>query len=88
MEAWAEGSRKIAAPHEIPEPRGYAAQYDDFGDLKSDELPPQTGAWEDAEALRSPEEERRLRLLKKSAAERLRRARLKRAAQAYTELRF
>ncbi len=27
------------------EPSGYSAQYDDFDDLKSDEMPPQTGEW-------------------------------------------
>ena len=27
------------------EPRGYFARYDDFDDLKSDEMPPQTGKW-------------------------------------------
>ena len=70
------------------EPSGYFAQYDELDDLKSDEIPPQAGKWTDGESLRSPEEERRLRLLKKAASERLRRARIKKAAQAYTELRF
>ena len=70
------------------DPYGYATLYDDFDALKSDDLPPQTGEWAEGEALRSPEEKRGLRLLKKSALERLRRARAKRAKQLYTELRF
>lgn len=89
-EAWAgrKTPRKIAAPDKFLEPRGYSAQYDDFDDFKSDEMPSQTGVWEDVEALRSTEEKRRLRLLNKAASERLRRANMKRPAQAYTELRF
>lgn len=70
------------------EPSGYFARYDDFDELKSNEMPAQTGEWADGEPVRSQQENHRLRLLKKSASERLRRARLKRAARAYAELRF
>ena len=70
------------------EPSGYFVKYDELDDLKSDEIPPQAGKWTDGESLRSPQENHRLRLLKKAASERLRRARIKKAAQAYTELRF
>ena len=70
-------------------PRGYAASYDNFGELKSDELPPQTGEWENNvdKVPYSEEEKRRVRLLKKAASERLRRARMKKK-KAQMELRF
>ena len=71
------------------EPRGYAASYDDFSELESDESAPQTGEWENNvdKVLYSAEEKRRVRLLKKAALERLRRARMKKK-KAQMELRF
>jgi hypothetical protein len=70
------------------EPRGYSAQYDDFDDLKFDEIPPQTGEWKN-NVRHSEEDKRRVRLLQKAASERLRRARMKeKTARMYTDLRF
>lgn len=70
------------------EPSGYFARYDDFDDLESDEMPPQTGAWKN-NVRYGEEEKRRVRLLQKAASERLRRARMKeKTARMYTDLRF
>ena len=37
--------RRARTEPAFDEPDGYFAQYDDFDDLKSDEMPPQTGDW-------------------------------------------
>jgi hypothetical protein len=37
--------RAARAKPVFDEPGGYSAQYDEFDDLKSDEIPPQTGKW-------------------------------------------
>lgn len=37
--------RRARTEPAFDDPDGYSAQYDDFDDLKSDEMPPQTGEW-------------------------------------------
>lgn len=80
--------RAVRTKPVFDEPGGYSAQYDDFDDLKFDEIPPQTGEWKN-NVRHSEEDKRRVRLLQKAASERLRRARMKeKTARMYTDLRF